>query len=112
MNINLFYILVIFIVINVRALCLMFHDKRMAIKNDGQTGKGRVSEVSLLATALFGGFVGIFSGIYLFRHKTNKVAFTWGVPLIILLNIVFFLLLKEKMTEDFGIYFYFNIPMM
>lgn len=61
----------------------MKYDKVKAINN-----QYRVSEKTLFLIALILGGIGIYIGIYLFRHKTKHVKFTVGIPLIIILNIL------------------------
>ncbi len=61
----------------------MWYDKRQAKRNGW-----RVPESRLFLTALFGGAIGVFIGMRLFRHKTKHWSFQIGVPLLLLLNIV------------------------
>ena len=49
----------------------------------------RISEQSLMFTALFGGAGGIWLGMRTARHKTKKPLFTITVPLLFLLQLVF-----------------------
>ncbi len=74
--------------INVVALLLSAIDKACARK-----AIWRVSEVTLLLSAVLGGSVGLLLGILLFRHKTKHNRFCIGVPLILLgqLVLVYFL---------------------
>lgn len=74
--------------INVVALLLSAIDKACARK-----AIWRVSEVTLLLSAVLGGSVGLLLGILLFRHKTKQNRFRIGVPLILLgqLVLVYFL---------------------
>lgn len=74
--------------INVVALLLSAIDKACARK-----AIWRVSEVTLLLSAVLGGSVGLLLGILLFRHKTKHKRFRIGVPLILLgqLVLVYFL---------------------
>lgn len=74
--------------INVVALLLSAIDKACARK-----AIWRVSEVTLLLSAVLGGSVGLLLGILLFRHKTKHNQFRIGVPLILLgqLVLVYFL---------------------
>ena len=69
--------------INIYALFLMKYDKVKAINN-----QHRLSEKTLFLIALILGGIGIYIGMYLFRHKTKHVKFTVGIPLIIILNIL------------------------
>lgn len=48
----------------------------------------RISETTLLLTALVGGALGVLAGMYVFRHKTQKSKFTVGVPVIIGLHVI------------------------
>lgn len=48
----------------------------------------RVSEAALLMLALLGGSVGAWLGMYVWRHKTQHKKFKYGVPLILLAQVV------------------------
>ena len=61
-------------------------DKYFAIKN-----MNRISEKTLLTLAFFGG-IGIWCGMYMFRHKTRKARFYIGVPI---LTISFMILISQ-----------------
>lgn len=63
--------------------CLMGFDKRRA-KNGGW----RVRESSFFAVALFGGTPGAILGMYTFRHKTRHWYFRYGLPVILLLQVL------------------------
>ncbi len=62
---------------------IMRYDKQKAKK-----GEWRVSEFTLLIIAILGGSVGILFGMRMFRHKTKKVKFFIGIPLIIIIQAV------------------------
>lgn len=70
------------------AFVVMAIDKNSAIKQ-----KRRISERTLFLLALLGGSVGIYFGMYAFRHKTKHLRFTFGIPLIIIgqISIIAFL---------------------
>ncbi len=108
MTINLFYLLLIFICINIRAFQRMAIDKKRAKRNDSQTGKGRTSEGELLARSIFFGFIGIGLGMLLLWHKVRKNYFVFGVPYTALMNTALFFLLKEELEEDRGMEFIFD----
>ena len=63
-------ILFYYAAINLLLLILMGIDKIKAIKN-----KWRIPESTLFIFSLLGGFFGGFAGMYLFRHKTQKLSF-------------------------------------
>jgi uncharacterized membrane protein YsdA (DUF1294 family) len=50
--------------------------------------KWRVPESTLLWWAAFGGSIGALLGMRTWRHKTQHRKFTWGVPLILIAQIV------------------------
>ncbi len=82
-------ILIYLVVLNVTGLLLIGIDKGRAIRQ-----AWRISEKALFVTALLGGSVGCWAGMYLFRHKTKHWYFVIGMPLILALQImvgVFFL---------------------
>lgn len=57
-------------------------DKNKAIK-----GGWRIPESTLLAYSIIGGGVGSIIAMKVFRHKTEKLKFVIGVPLLTLLSI-------------------------
>ncbi len=95
--------LVSFLFINGIAFYLMYHDKKIALKNGKIKEENkekeekevkkllnrRISERTLILVALVGGSLGILGGMYKFRHKTQKPLFKYGVPIIIGLQIIF-----------------------
>ena len=46
----------------------------------------RVSELVIFLYALSGGGIGVYAGMYTFRHKTKKRIFTIGIPAILVLQ--------------------------
>ena len=74
MKLLLYYLLII----NAAGFVLMLVDKWKAKKN-----RWRVRESTLLLVAALGGSVGSLAGMYLFRHKTQHLKFTLGIPLIL-----------------------------
>lgn len=62
--------------INIFAFFAYGIDKRRAVK-----GKWRISEKTLLASSLLGGFAGAFLGMKVFSHKTKHWYF-YGVVLV------------------------------
>ena len=74
MKLLLYYLLII----NAAGLLLMLVDKWKAKKN-----RWRIRESTLLIVAALGGSIGSLAGMYLFRHKTQHLKFTLGIPLIL-----------------------------
>ena len=74
MKLLLYYLLLI----NAAGFLLMLVDKWKAKKN-----RWRIRESTLLIVAALGGSIGSLAGMYLFRHKTQRLKFTLGIPLIL-----------------------------
>ena len=74
--------------INIVTFFVFLWDKKAAEK-----GKDRVKIVTLLSLSFFGGSLGALGAMYLFHHKTNKIYFTLGVPVMVVTQIfvLFFL---------------------
>lgn len=71
-----------FIFINLFGYFIMWYDKKMAIKRNP-----RVAEKTIFTICLILGSIGVFLGMYKFRHKTKHITFTVLVPVIFILNI-------------------------
>lgn len=61
----------------------MKYDKNQAINK-----KYRISEKNLFIIAILLGGIGIYIGMYTFRHKTKHVKFIVGIPIAIIINII------------------------
>lgn len=73
------------VIINLVALGVMLRDKQLSIRNNNSD---RVPEgILFFLAALFGG-VGIYVGMFLFRHKTRRWYFVIGIPLLIAQNLL------------------------
>ena len=72
------------LLINLIGFIIMYIDKRKAQK---QTW--RIPEKTLLYITLLGGGIGSIIGMYTFRHKTQKVKFLLGFPIITIIEIIF-----------------------
>ena len=64
-----FYVLIVYLILNLLALLLYGVDKKRA-----QNNQYRISEKALLIAALFGPF-GAYAGMKKYRHKTQKLKF-------------------------------------
>lgn len=71
------------IVINVIGFLIMGFDKWKA-----KRGSWRIPEKTLFTITLMGGGVGTIAGMYTFRHKTKKLYFTIGFPVILIAEII------------------------
>ena len=66
------------VVVNLWAFVLMWFDKRRSKRK----GARRIRERTLFLSALLGGGLGAFLGMWVFRHKTKHWYFVLGIPLI------------------------------
>ena len=71
------------VIINIIGIFIMYIDKKKAIKKSY-----RIPEKNLFFICMIGGSLGIIIGMYKFRHKTKHNKFVYGVPLLLIINIV------------------------
>ena len=82
-------ILLYLLIINIIGFFMMWSDKRKAKK-----GKWRIPEQTLFVVTALGGGIGTIAGMYTFRHKTQKIKFTIGLPALVILEIILVIYLK------------------
>lgn len=73
----------IIFLMNLISFTIFYIDKRKAIK-----GKNRISENSLLLSALLLGSIGAFLSMQIFRHKTKKLKFKVLVPIFFVVKVL------------------------
>ncbi|MGN1205050.1 MAG: DUF1294 domain-containing protein [Lachnospiraceae bacterium] len=79
-----------FVFVNLLGFALMGIDKKKAIK-----GAFRIPEATLFMVAIIGGSIGSILGMYTFRHKTRHLQFVYGMPAILIIQLILlFLLLR------------------
>ncbi len=84
---DIFYVILTYLeIINLLAFILMGIDKAKAKAN-----RWRIPEATLTGLAVLGGSIGAMAGMYLFRHKTRKPKFRYGLPVILVFQVLFFL---------------------
>lgn len=81
-------IVLYFILMNLLGFTLMGIDKRKAVKH-----LWRIPEATLFIVAIIGGSLGSIIGMQVFRHKTRHWTFVYGMPAILILQIILLLLL-------------------
>ena len=82
MGVCLFYYLT---AINITAFIVYGIDKLKA-----QKGKWRIPESTLLLLAIIGGSIGAWYGVKVWHHKTLHKKFTYGIPLIMAVQLILF----------------------
>ena len=78
--------------VNIAAFFLLRLDKRRAKRR----GARRIRERTLFLSALLGGSAGAAAGMWIFRHKTKHWYFVWGMPGILILQLVLAWLLVRR----------------
>ena len=73
------YVLIYLLAANVAAFLVFGIDKWKAVK-----GRWRIPEKTLILLAAAGGSVGAWLAMRMFRHKTRKPVFMYGIPVILL----------------------------
>lgn len=76
-------ITIIIVIINIVTFIIYGIDKNKAKK-----GKWRIPENSLIGLAIIGGSIGAYLGMRVWHHKTMHLKFKYGIPLIIVIQLV------------------------
>lgn len=76
-------LLLYILAVNLLGFFMMGIDKQRARKR-----AFRIPEATLFMIALIGGSIGSIAGMHLFRHKTRHWYFLFGMPAILLLQII------------------------
>ena len=82
------------IAVNLIGFALMGIDKYKAKKR-----AFRIPEATLFIVAIIGGSIGSIIGMYAFRHKTRHWYFVYGMPAILILQILLVALLRHAPFE-------------
>ncbi|WP_054742797.1 DUF1294 domain-containing protein [Cellulosilyticum ruminicola] len=77
-------ILIYIVIINLMGFLSMWLDKKKAIKH-----QYRIPEKTLFILAILGGSIGSILGMNKFRHKTKHWYFKYGIPFILIVQIIF-----------------------
>lgn len=87
-------IIIYFAVINCISFIVMGVDKHKARKR-----AWRIPESTLFVLALIGGSLGSILGMHLFHHKTRHWYFLYGMPAILILQVLLVLLIVASPIE-------------
>ena len=86
---NVLHLLTAYIVlVNLIGFAVMGIDKRRAKKH-----AFRIPEATLFTIAFIGGSIGSLMGMYCFHHKTRHWYFAYGMPVILIIQIVLLIFL-------------------
>lgn len=90
------YLYIYSILVNIVEYALFGLDKKRAIRR-----KWRVPEALLLFVAFMGGSLGGILAMVTFRHKTKKLKFKLGMPLLLILNLAAAYYIQELILSQF-----------
>lgn len=85
-------LLIYLAVVNIIAFMVMGIDKYKAKRH-----KWRISELSMFVLGFVGGGSGVLLGMLVFHHKTKHLKFTLGIPVVVVLNILMFGYILQKL---------------
>ena len=85
------YLYIWLIIINIITFAVFGIDKKKAID-----GKFRISELTLFVLSILGGSLGGFIAMYTFHHKTKKWYFKFGIPLILIAQVLLIIFIAKK----------------
>ncbi len=88
------FLLIYLVIINIAAYALMGIDKRRAVRH-----AWRIPEKTLFLSAVLGGSVGAIAGMRRFRHKTKHWYFQYGMPAILILQILLAFFLRPLFSS-------------
>lgn len=81
------------LLINLLGYYMMWSDKQKAKKD-----LWRIPERNFFIVSILGGSIGLWAGMQTFRHKTQHVKFTVGLPAILIVQIALVLLFAAKVV--------------
>ena len=87
-------LIIYFLLVNLLGFYAMYSDKLRAKKR-----AFRIPEATLFTIAIIGGTIGCIAGMYSFRHKTKHGRFVYGLPLILILQIICLVALQLAPVE-------------
>lgn len=91
---NILYFVALYLtVINLTGFAVMGIDKRKAVRH-----LWRVRESTLFLIALIGGSLGSIIGMRVFHHKTRHWYFVYGMPAILILQVILVVLVLRNYT--------------
>lgn len=79
-------IFIYLLAVNTAAFILFMTDKRRA-----EQKKYRISEKMLIGISALGGSAGALTAMHIFRHKTRKKRFRYGIPVILIIQAILLL---------------------
>jgi len=87
-------IIAYFFILNILTFIMMGNDKRKAKKH-----LWRTPELNFFILSFLGGSLGALLGMYFFQHKTRRWYFRFGLPTILIIQIIVVVLLFASPME-------------
>lgn len=91
------FLIIYLLVINLTGFVLMGIDKHKAKKQ-----AFRIPETTLFIVAAIGGSIGSILGMYTFRHKTRHFTFVYGMPAILVVQILLLFIIIRILPIQFS----------
>lgn len=92
-NLTINGLIIYILLFNIIGFYQMYMDKKFAVRH-----RRRISEKQLMLTAFFGGALGSWISMYVNRHKTMKLKFKIGVPILVIFNIYGYYILYKSIV--------------
>lgn len=89
-------LLIYLLIINIIGLAAFAIDKIRAMER-----RFRIPESVLFILAIIGGSLGCIIGMHLFRHKRRKFKFSFGLPMILVIQVAAWVALRTSMQVLF-----------
>ena len=85
------YLVAFVILINFTSFNIFLYDKKL-VKN---FGRSRIREYVFFVLAVIGGSLGIYLGMNILNYKTRKARYRFGIPVIIILQLIAIAFLRK-----------------
>lgn len=95
-NLTINGLIIYILLFNIIGFVQMYMDKKFAVRH-----RRRISEKRLMLTAFFGGALGTWLSMYLNHHKTMKLKFKIGVPILAIFNICIYSIIYKDIVYGF-----------
>ncbi|AHH08403.1 hypothetical protein baBA2_000417 [Borrelia anserina] len=93
--------MIYFLCITLAGLVMIFIDSKFSERETTRNGKTQITKHTIdpnlvMFTSAIGGFLGIYSGIWLFDHEKDNFYLNWGSLLTLIYNVILILSVYPK----------------
>lgn len=79
------YLIATLVIVNVYGLFTVRKDKRLSKSSNSY---GRIPEKTFWLISICFGSIGVYGAMRMYRHKTQHPSFVWGMPLLIMIQVI------------------------